>query len=88
MKEKPLELSRCFVPHLGGLNMISSERSSILATWTEYKFLKNMRIAFFFFSFLNSQFLRLFLYFCSETRILEEQIVQKPDWFKGSEFRS
>ena len=31
MKEKPLELSRCFFPHLGGLNMIFSDRSNILA---------------------------------------------------------
>ena len=31
MNEKPLELYRCFVPHLGGLGMISNDRFSILA---------------------------------------------------------
>ena len=41
MKEKPLELQRCFVPHLGGLNMASSDKSSILAAWTECTDLKN-----------------------------------------------
>ena len=30
MKEKALELQRCFVPHLGGLSMIFSYSSSIL----------------------------------------------------------
>ena len=40
MKKKPLELQRCFVAHLGGLNMISSDGASILAAWTEYRFKK------------------------------------------------
>ena len=34
--------SRCFVPHLGGLNMISSDKSSILTAWTEYRFKKQI----------------------------------------------
>ena len=38
--EKPLELKCRFIPHLGGLNMISSNRSSIFAAWTKYRFKK------------------------------------------------
>ena len=40
MMEKPLELKCRFIPHLGGLNMISSNRSSIFAAWTKYRFKK------------------------------------------------
>ena len=40
MKEKHLDLERCFVPQLGGLNMISSDRSSILAASAKYRFKK------------------------------------------------
>ena len=46
MKEKSLELWRCFVSRLGGLNMTSSDRSSVLSTWTEYKFKKTQMFIF------------------------------------------
>ena len=35
-KAKSLELYRCLVPHLGGLKIISSDRSSIFNAWIEY----------------------------------------------------
>ena len=37
---------------------------------------------FFFFFFRDLRFLGLFLYFRSETRILKEKVVQKPDCFR------
>ena len=41
MKEKPLEMQRFSIPPLGGLNMISIARFSILTVRTEYRFKKH-----------------------------------------------
>ena len=81
MKEKPLELQRCFVPHLGGPNMISKtgpvfslrelstdlkNRFSLLKSWKPLDFVVKHYINIIYMK------LRLFVYFRSETRILKE----------------
>ena len=42
MKEKILDLWRCFVAHLGEFNMISSESSSILTARTDLTVLTDL----------------------------------------------
>ena len=42
MNENFLELERCFVPYLRGLNMISSDSSSALTALTEHRFKKQI----------------------------------------------
>ena len=105
IKEKPLELQRSFIPHLGGLNMTCSDRFSILVAWTEYRFKKHrfsllklgetagfrgktlcklyIYIRIEKYVFWDSRFLKLFLYFRSETRILKNRLCKSQnalDW--------
>ena len=44
MKEKALELEGCFMSYLGGFNLTSTDRSSIFAARTEYRFKKQFKI--------------------------------------------
>ena len=73
MKEKSLE-KKSFVLYLGGLNMTSGNRSSILAEWT----LKTQILAF---EILVNiiYYWDFFLYFRSETKIFKEEVAQNPD---------
>ena len=82
MKEKPLELQRCFVSHLAGLNMTFSDSSCILVALTDCRFTTGIWNKTLHKHYRYSRLLRLFLHFRPETRILKEQVVQKPDCFR------